>query len=197
MAPCVKSWQNIWQIWQRLIPNTTRWKGISQREIWNSKTNNYLWVLFRQPAYIFVLHILSSALPDNFYAPILKHKMREQLRCLFPAQYWQSDSPSENTPSHPRSTQCSCEEVKVHIKEQITFLNQSNDFIHTGHVCYGVSHQSPAFKRTQTLTMKNTFLRGNSGFLFFFFFFDSLPKNCAAASPCYTLPPTGQSTAGR
>ena len=61
MAPCVKSWQNIWQIWQRLIPNTTRWKGISQREIWNSKTNNYLWVLFRQPAYIFVLHILSSA----------------------------------------------------------------------------------------------------------------------------------------
>lgn len=76
---------------------------------------------------------------------------------------------SENTPSHPRSTQCSCEEVKVHIKEQITFLNQSNDFIHTGHVCYGVSHQSPALKRTQTLTMKNTFLKGNSGFLFFSF----------------------------
>lgn len=71
----------------------------------------------------------------------------------------------------PRSTQCSCEEVKVHIKEQITFLNQSNDFIHTGHVCYGVSHQSPALTRTQTLTMKNTFLRGNSGFLFFFFLF--------------------------
>lgn len=42
-------------------------------------------------------------------------------------------------------------------KEQITFLNQNNDFTHMGRVCYGVSYQSPALKRTQTVTMKNTF----------------------------------------
>lgn len=130
MAPCVRSWQSIWQICQCLIPNTTRWKGIAQREIQISKTNAYLWVPFRQHVYVCVLRILSSV-SRQLLCSILKHSMRDKLKCLLPTQYGQSVSPSENTPSHPQGHICSCRRVEVYIKEQITSVNQNNDFSHT------------------------------------------------------------------